>query len=167
MVDNVSATVRSRVMRATKAQGNLSTELTLIRALRRLGISGWRRHLFLPGRPDFAFRKERLAVFVDGCYWHGCPLHCRMPASNFDYWHRKIGNNVLRDKKTNHALKLAGWAVLRIWEHELKADPGKCGRQIQRCLRSSFKMRASKPRPFLGSPKNFIDDRPTTNTRRD
>src|SRR5271156_4420512 len=78
MADNVSVEVRSRVMGATRARGNLSTELALARAFRLLGVSGWRRHLTIPGRPDFAFRQERLAIFADGCFWHGCPRHCRM-----------------------------------------------------------------------------------------
>jgi DNA mismatch endonuclease, patch repair protein len=135
MADNLTLEARSRVMAATKGRDNRSTELKLVRALRHLGITGWRRHLLLPGRPDFAFRKRRLVVFVDGCFWHGCPDHCRMPESNASYWKSKIEGNILRDKELKNRLKLEGWRVLRFWEHELKSDPLGCARKIRDRLR--------------------------------
>jgi len=66
------------------------------------------------------FRKARIAVFIDGCFWHACQKHCRMPASNRDYWERKIGRNAERDKRVNRELRRRGWRVVRIWEHEIK-----------------------------------------------
>jgi DNA mismatch endonuclease (patch repair protein) len=154
MVDNLSVSVRSRVMAATKGRGNLSTEFALARAFRSLGISGWRRHLLLPGRPDFIFRTERLAIFVDGCFWHGCPKHCRMPQTHTDYWRRKIGGNILRDKKANHRLKADGWVILRFWEHELNTDPVACAKKIHRSLQSILRTRSSKPGWSRASPQS-------------
>ncbi len=130
MTDNLTVATRSRVMAATKGRGNLSTEVPLARALRKLRITGWRRHASLPGRPDFAFRKQRLAIFVDGCFWHGCPEHCRIPQSHAAYWIDKIGKNVARDKELRRRLKLEGWTALRFWEHEIKSDPIACAQKI-------------------------------------
>ena len=69
-------------------------------------------------RPDVVFTRRRVAVFLDGCFWHGCPLHCRVPASNRDYWVAKIERNRDRDGRTTAALEAAGWQVVRAWEHE-------------------------------------------------
>jgi DNA mismatch endonuclease (patch repair protein) len=88
--------------------------------LRNARITGWRRHQKLPGCPDFVFRRERVAVFVDGCFWHGCRWHCRMPEDNNEYWQRKISRNMARDRATTEALKASGWRVLRVWGHALR-----------------------------------------------
>lgn len=69
-------------------------------------------------RADLVFRGPRVAVFIDGCFWHGCPSHCRIPATNTEYWSTKIAGNVNRDSQTNTELAQAGWTVLRFWEHE-------------------------------------------------
>lgn len=121
MADVFSKAKRSQVMAAIRSSGNRDTELRLVTIFRAHGIKGWRRHLPLPGRPDFAFPKERLAVFVDGCFWHGCRWHCRMPASNRAYWRGKIQRNKARDRATTKYLRQAGWRVLRLWEHSLKS----------------------------------------------
>ena len=84
------------------------------------GISGWRRKQPLFGKPDFVFRKQRVAVFVDGCFWHACPLHGTMPKTNTEFWVAKISKNQLRDQLVNETLTKKGWMVLRIWEHELR-----------------------------------------------
>lgn len=70
-------------------------------------------------RPDFVFRRERVAVFVDGCFWHGCPKHCNQPANNREFWRRKLAGNRARDALVSRTLRRAGWRVVRIWEHEL------------------------------------------------
>jgi DNA mismatch endonuclease, patch repair protein len=106
-------------MAAIKSKGNRDTELRLISIFRANGITGWRRNHKLPGKPDFTFLGERLVVFVDGCFWHGCPRHCRMPKSRRDFWFPKIKRNKMRDRKVNGLLRKAGWKVLRVWEHEL------------------------------------------------
>lgn len=112
---------RSQVMAAIRSTGNRATELRLAAILRAHGITGWRRHQPLPGKPDFAFRRERLAVFVDGCFWHGCHWHCRMPKSRQAYWQPKIDRNKTRDRAVRALLRRTGWRVHRIWEHSLRA----------------------------------------------
>jgi DNA mismatch endonuclease (patch repair protein) len=114
--------LRSRIMRSNKSHGNFSTELTLMRLLRSDGISGWRRGLPITGRPDFVFRQQRVALFIDGCYWHGCKCR-RLPKKNREYWDAKFRDNRARDKRVTRDLRAAGWRVIRIWEHELKHTP--------------------------------------------
>ena len=120
MADVFTKKKRSAVMAAIRSHGNKGTELKLISIFRSHGITGWRRRQPLPGKPDFVFRRERLAVFVDGCFWHGCRWHCRRPSTNKAFWVNKISRNAARDRKTNLVLRKAGWKVLRIWEHSLK-----------------------------------------------
>lgn len=113
---------RSHIMTHIRSRGNKSTELRLARAFRAKGITGWRRHQPLPGRPDFAFRSSRLAVFVDGCFWHGCPKHGNKPRDNIPYWRKKISGNIKRDLRVRRELRARGWSVMRIWEHDLTAE---------------------------------------------
>jgi len=110
---------RSKIMARVKSKGNKSTELKFIDALRAWSISGWRRHLGVLGKPDFVFSKEKIVVFIDGCFWHGCSKHCRLPATNVQYWVDKIQGNVRRDRQVTKELKKRGWIVFRFWEHEL------------------------------------------------
>jgi DNA mismatch endonuclease (patch repair protein) len=117
-------------MAAVRSSGNRDTELKLMAILRASGITGWRRHQLVTGKPDFTFRRERLAVFVDGCFWHGCRWHCRMPQDNRAYWRRKIGGNAARDRATNQWLRKAGWRVLRVWEHSLRSPKAVAERVI-------------------------------------
>ena len=91
----------------------------MIGIFREHGITGWRRNVALFEKPDFVFRKERLAVFIDGCFWHNCPKHCRMPAGNREFWEVKLGKNRVRDRLVNRTLRAKGWRVMRIWEHDL------------------------------------------------
>jgi DNA mismatch endonuclease (patch repair protein) len=110
---------RSRTMRAVKGRDNASTELRFLKILKAARITGWRRHLNLPGRPDFAWRTERIAVFVDGCFWHGCPKCKKSPRENSGYWQKKISGNVRRDRRVARQLRANGWRVFRVWEHAL------------------------------------------------
>jgi len=110
---------RSQIMAAIRSRGNKATELKLASILRAAGITGWRRHQSITGHPDFVFRRARLFVFVDGCFWHGCRWHCRMPQGNRQYWQRKIASNSARDRRTTRLLRSRGWRVLRIWGHAL------------------------------------------------
>ena len=107
-------------MQAIRAKGNKSTELKMVKLFRENKITGWRRHLPLPGKPDFTFRNEKLTLFVDGCFWHRCPKCYREPKTNSDFWKSKIENNVKRDHKVTNELKQAGWTVVRLWECQLK-----------------------------------------------
>jgi DNA mismatch endonuclease, patch repair protein len=72
------------------------------------------------GKPDFVFPKQKVALFVDGCFWHGCPRHSNMPRNNQEFWAKKLGGNKTRDKLVNRELRKMGWVVVRVWEHELK-----------------------------------------------
>jgi DNA mismatch endonuclease, patch repair protein len=119
MADTWTKRKRSEVMSLVRSRGNRDTELALVHLLRKNEIKGWRRHVHLYGRPDFTFYKQRLAVFVDGCFWHRCPKHARQPKSNLRFWSKKFLANVNRDHRVNRRLRMAGWRVLRIWEHEL------------------------------------------------
>jgi DNA mismatch endonuclease (patch repair protein) len=119
-MDNVSPETRSRVMRQVRSTRNRSTEWRVRSILIRAGIRGWKLNpQEIAGRPDFAFPVERLLVFVDGCFWHGCPKCKRRPHSNNEYWDPKIQRNRKRDHATTTQLKRAGWDVVRIWEHQL------------------------------------------------
>ena len=119
MPDVFTKTKRSQVMAAIRARGNKDTELKLAAILRAARITGWRRHQPLPGKPDFVFRSQRLAVFVDGCFWHGCPKHGHNPKSNRAYWLPKLRRNRERDAAISRQLSVAGWTVIRLWEHQL------------------------------------------------
>lgn len=114
-----SSKERSQIMTAIKSSGNKSTELRFIALLKASRIIGWRRCWPILGKPDFVFSKRKIAVFIDGCFWHGCPRHCRMPSSNCEYWKKKISGNSSRDRQVTSELKARGWIVYRIWEHEL------------------------------------------------
>lgn len=129
-MDTFSKTERSRIMASVKSRNTKSTELKFISILKEKGIVGWRRNYPLTGKPDFIFPRLKIAVFIDGCFWHGCPRHCRMPSSNVNYWNNKIEKNKNRDKKITKALKMKGWQVIRIWEHEIKE--GKLNRKMNR-----------------------------------
>src|ERR1017187_896194 len=126
MSDVFTKTKRSEVMSRIRGRGNKDTELALAKLLRRHGITGWRRGQPVFGKPDFIFRKARLAIFVDGCFWHGCPKHGHQPLSNQTYWQEKFRKNKSRDRNINDDLQKIGWKVLRFWEHEAKASPLAC-----------------------------------------
>ena len=82
---------------------------------------------------DVVFPRERIAIFVDGCFWHGCPAHFRIPARNRDYWRSKIDRNRRRDARNEAALQEAGWMVLRFWEHD---DADLCARRVEQAVRA-------------------------------
>jgi DNA mismatch endonuclease (patch repair protein) len=131
---------RSEVMSLIRGRGNQATEIALAKFFRRNQITGWRRNQKIFGKPDFVFRQARLAVFVDGCFWHGCPRHGTQPAGNRSFWKKKFARNQARDRLVNRALCRAGWRVLRIWEHTLRwatmkpQNEARLVRRIQRAL---------------------------------
>jgi len=116
---------RSRNMASIRSKGNVTTEGAFISILRKAGVSGWRRHLRLPGKPDFVFRTQRVAVFLDGCFWHGCPRCYRLPHDNRSYWEKKVAGNRKRDRLRSRELRSLGWHILRFWEHTLKSPRGR------------------------------------------
>jgi len=131
MSDVFTKAKRSEVMSRIRSRGNKDTELVLAKLLRVNKITGWRRHQNIIGRPDFAFQRERLAIFVDGCFWHGCPRHCKIPSGNRAFWKKKLSANQARDQRVNRELRKLGWHVLRIWEHSLSAKPESVLRRIK------------------------------------
>ena len=122
MADIFTKRKRSQVMSAIRSTGNRATEIRFALMLRANRITGWRRHVRIIGRPDFVFRKEKVVVFVDGCFWHGCRWHGRKPDSNQNYWLKKLRRNKNRDKNNTHTLRQRGWRVLRFWQHDLKSE---------------------------------------------
>jgi DNA mismatch endonuclease (patch repair protein) len=98
---------------------NTEAEMILRSALWRAGLRFRVTCRYLPGSPDIAFTRWRLAVFVDGCFWHGCPIHYTPPKANSDFWQQKLARNCARDALVNSELEALGWAVLRVWEHEV------------------------------------------------
>lgn len=134
MVDTWTVAKRSQVMALIRGKGNKSTELRLMALLRVAGITGWRRHAKLPGTPDFVFPKLKVAVFVDGDFWHGNPATCRMPKSNVDFWKKKIAYNRENDKRVGVLLRKRGWMAVRVWESDLKKRPEKVLARIKRRL---------------------------------
>ncbi|MDR1451489.1 MAG: very short patch repair endonuclease [Helicobacteraceae bacterium] len=121
MADVFDKERRSFVMRRVKSEKNRSTELRLIKFFKDNGVTGWRRHYKLYGKPDFAFPKAKLAVFVDGCFWHGHDCRNTKPKDNADYWSEKRLKNQRRDEEVTAVLQNGGWRVLRIWECSLSA----------------------------------------------
>lgn len=126
---------RSVLMSRIRGKRNASTELKLVSLLRAERLRGWRRDFSLLGKPDFVFPKQKLAVFVDGCFWHGhgCGRNLK-PKHNAALWRQKINGNQRRDRRVTRTLRFAGWQVIRIWECALKKNPLNCLRRIQRVL---------------------------------
>jgi DNA mismatch endonuclease (patch repair protein) len=137
MADVFTKAKRSDVMSRIRGRGNKETELALMKLLRRGHIIGWRRHQPVFGKPDFIFPAAKLAVFVDGCFWHGCPKHCKTPAGNRAFWKKKLAANKARDRRVNRVLRKNGWHVVRIWEHDLAKRGETCIRKIQAVTNSS------------------------------
>lgn len=120
MVDVFSSEKRSQIMARVKGSGNLATEERLVQTFRAYKISGWRRKSRIFGKPDFVFRKSKLTVFVDGCFWHGCPIHGELPTTNRAFWKSKLERNRKRDVVVNRTLRRNGWKVIRLWQHDLR-----------------------------------------------
>ena len=110
-------------MSRIRGSGNKDTELRMIALFRKHHIIGWRRSVVLFGRPDFTFRRERVAVFVDGCFWHGCPKpkHAPRPKNRAAWWAAKLDRNKARDRLVTRTLHQKGWCVVRVWECDLAA----------------------------------------------
>lgn len=101
---------------------NTRPEIILRKLLFNAGLRGYRLHYKLPGRPDVVFPGKRVAVFIDGCFWHRCSKCFVKPATNRKFWREKINSNVARDKQVNTRLNNEGWKVIRIWEHEVRNE---------------------------------------------
>lgn len=130
-----------------RGRNNRTTEVRFRLALVRAGISGWKMHnRALPGNPDFVFPKEQIAVFVDGCFWHGCRRCGHIPKTNTSFWHAKIQRNIERDRANIRKLRERDFIVTRIWEHELKTDLAGCVVRIAALLKQNRTKRSKKKR---------------------
>ena len=151
MADVFTKAQRSHVMRSVRGRGNKSTEAAFAKALHAAGITGWRRHQqirltataqhattkgqrFYRSHPDFVFLDHRVAVFLDGCFWHSCPWHGQIPQPNAAFWRKKLSRNAARDKHATMLFRQSGWRVIRIWEHRLQIDPLACVALVQAAL---------------------------------
>ena len=114
-MDHVSKEVRSKIMAAVRSRGNTTTEIPLGKLLWASGLRGYRKQWPIAGKPDFAWPKRKIAVFVDGCFWHGCT--CKyLPRSNTEFWRNKIETNRRRDRRVSGTLRADGWTVIRVKE---------------------------------------------------
>jgi DNA mismatch endonuclease (patch repair protein) len=133
--DVFSSEERSRIMGRIKGR-DTKPELVLRRALWALGIRGWRCHRKdLPGRPDITFGPARLAIFVDGAFWHGHPSKFKAGQSG-EFWDRKIAQNVARDQRVDTELSAEGWTVVRVWDFDVLEDPIATATKIEDHLRA-------------------------------
>lgn len=120
MVDVFSKSKRSSIMSNVKSHGNKSTELKMIAFFKRNNIRGWRRNYPVKGHPDFVFIERKIAIFVDGCFWHGHDCRNTRPKQNAKYWENKRERNIQHDLMVTKLFEERGWTVIRIWECELK-----------------------------------------------
>lgn len=122
MADIFNKEKRSQVMSLVHSKNNKTTELKLIEIFKQNGIIGWRRNYKVKGHPDFVFLDKKIAIFVDGCFWHGHDCRNTRPADNAEFWQRKRERNIAHDKEITLLFERRGWTVIRIWECELKKD---------------------------------------------
>lgn len=120
MADNVSRETRSKMMRSIRSVSRLEDRIS--KQLWRLGLRFRRNARTLPGKPDIAIKKYKIAIFIDSCFWHSCPEHRVMPKSNVEFWEKKFEANKRRDEKVNGYYLSNGWHLLRNWEHDFKSD---------------------------------------------
>ena len=120
MADVFSKSKRSDIMKKVRPSGNKTTELKLIEYFSANNITGWRRNYKVKGHPDFVFLDRKIAIFVDGCFWHGHDCRNTRPDDNADYWNKKRERNIQHDKEITALFERRGWTVIRIWECELK-----------------------------------------------
>jgi DNA mismatch endonuclease (patch repair protein) len=140
---------RSKTMSAIRAK-DTKPEISLRKALWSMGVRNYRKYPKLPGKPDLIFPKHKIVVFVDGCFWHGCPKHFRTPKSNKNYWDQKIVRNTERDREVSAKLKEMGYKVIRVWEHDVCPDPDAAVKIITRSLQrraKTSKINSEETRP--------------------
>ena len=120
MADVFKKEKRSEIMSAVHSKQNKTTELRLIEIFKEHKITGWRRNYKVKGHPDFVFLDKKIAIFVDGCFWHGHDCRNTRPSDNQEYWQKKRERNIRHDKEITSLFESRGWTVIRIWECELK-----------------------------------------------
>jgi DNA mismatch endonuclease (patch repair protein) len=137
MADNLKPEDRRKTMRAVKGKGT-RLERRLFSMLVGMGLKGWRKNVGdIEGKPDVVFSNEKVVIFIDGCFWHGCPICQRkLPDTNREYWIRKMNRNVELAKIHNQKLAEEGWTVIRVWEHEFKDT--KTMQKIRASIKQAF-----------------------------
>lgn len=120
MADVFDSKKRSDIMSKVRSNNNKSTELALVKFFKENNITGWKRNYPVKGHPDFVFLDKKIAVFVDGCFWHGHDCRNTRPSDNAEYWQKKRERNIKHDKEVTAMFENRGWTVIRIWECELK-----------------------------------------------
>lgn len=135
-MDRITSGQRSALMSRIRSK-DTEPELRLRRALWAVGLRYRKYDRSLPGRPDIVFRGTRVAVFMDGCFWHGCPECYRAPKSNGKFWREKVDGNRARDKRQTRELRAAGWIVLRFWEHRVNRSLDECVVEVESAVRKN------------------------------
>lgn len=120
MSDKISKEQRSKNMSAIRSVSKLEDKIS--KALWKKGLRLRRNVRSLYGNPDFSIKKYKTVIFIDSCFWHVCPLHGNYPKNNYDFWEKKLKRNVERDQEVTEYYQKRGWQILRVWEHEFKAD---------------------------------------------
>ena len=136
MVDRHTKAQRSYNMSRVKSK-DTSLELKFRKFLFDNGLRGYRVNYKLPGKPDIVFTRYKLAIFLDGCFWHKCPKCFKHPASNKEFWKKKLLSNMKRDKRVNKELSMLKYKILRFWQHEVRDNPEKCYRKVCNFLKLS------------------------------
>lgn len=122
MTDVLTPEQRKKNMSRIRGK-NTAPELVIRKMLFARNIRGYRIHYSLPGKPDIVFIKKKIAIFIDGCFWHKCPIDFKEPETRKEFWMEKINSNIERDIKNTRKLQEDGWTVLRFWEHDVRKDP--------------------------------------------
>jgi len=136
-----SRLTKSEQMRRVRTSGT-QPELVARKALWRLGYR-YRLHTRLPGSPDLCFPRARIVVFIDGCFWHGCPIHYSAPATRAEFWSAKLRENIERDRRADQTLSRLRWTVIRIWEHEVEQDAAAAISRIASAIEESYVAQAA------------------------
>lgn len=139
MADVFDNNKRSDIMSRVRSKNNKSTELKLIQIFKENGITGWKRSYPVKGHPDFVFLDKKIAIFVDGCFWHGHDCRNTRPSDNAEYWAKKRERNIKHDKEVTEMFERRGWTVIRIWECELKKkNREQLVEKILRCKQNEY-----------------------------
>ncbi len=147
MVDVLTKEQRSYNMSQVRGR-NTKPEIQFRKLLYSRGLKGYRISVRLPGKPDILYPKYRLAIFIDGCFWHKCPKCFSFPATNKKFWMKKINGNARRDRRVNSKLKDMGYVVIRFWEHELEQDIDSCAKKVLFFLKR-LKKKNREGKPFI------------------
>lgn len=133
MVDNLTKETRSKVMASIKGRDTIP-EMVVRRLLWAQGARYRVHDTHVPGRPDISNSRSKVAIFIDGCFWHGCRKCYKEPTSNIAFWRAKLHHNIHRRRAVKRKLKTGGWTVLEFWEHEVLSDPSNVMRKIRRFI---------------------------------